>query len=266
MNPKITLPVALHLMVCAAAASAAEPSATEIVQHCYYKYAGDDQRSRLRITLNDPAGKKISTEFTRLWKDYKGQDGIIDKTILYMTYPPDSRGLNFMRWSYASEGKVPDQWVYLPETRMARRISQRDPGNMDWGYTDEDLRIRALDEDVHRYLGATSQESQQYYLVESTPKGNSSYGRRVSWFSKTPDWEDCVESRVDYYDKQGTLIKKQTVRWQKIKGAWVWKTAVAQNMLNKATVVYDMEQVEVNTGLKDDDFNQRALRQEGVRP
>ncbi len=266
MNPKITVSVALFLMAGAVAAKAAEPSATEIVQHCYYKYAGDDQRSRLRITLNDPAGKKISTQFTRLWKDYKGQDGLVDKTILYMTYPPDSRGLNFMRWSYISEGKVPDQWVYLPETRMARRISQRDPENMDWGYTDEDLRIRALDEDVHRYLGATSQENQQYYLVESTPKGNSSYSRRVSWFSKTPDWEDCVESRVDYYNKQGTLIKKQTVRWQKIKNAWLWKTAVAQNMLSNATVVYDMEQVEINVGLKDDDFNQRTLRQEGARP
>ncbi|MEQ6340886.1 MAG: outer membrane lipoprotein-sorting protein [Gammaproteobacteria bacterium] len=265
MSLKIIAPVALHLMACAAAASAAEPTPSEIVQHCYYKYAGDDQRSQLRITLNDPVGKKISNEFTRLWKDYKGQNGLVDKTILYMTYPPDSRGLNFMRWSYVSESKVPDQWVYLPELRMARRISQRDPENMDWGYTDEDLRIRTLDEDAHRYLGTISQESQQYYLVESTPKGNSSYSRRVSWFSKTLDWEDCVESRVDYYDKQNTLIKKQTVRWQKIKGAWAWKTAVAQNMLSKATVVYDMEQVEVNVGLKDDDFNQRALRQEGAR-
>jgi hypothetical protein len=36
---------------------AATPSATETVSHCYYIYAGDDQRSRPTIAIGDHNGK-----------------------------------------------------------------------------------------------------------------------------------------------------------------------------------------------------------------
>lgn len=231
----------------------------EIVQRCSDRYAGDTQRSLLSIALTDEAGRKVKHEFVRLWKTYKGKDGIAEKTILFTQFPPESKEVNFMRWSYTN-GKQPDMWVYLPELHTVRRVSQRDPKNLDWGYVDEDLRPRAIDEDVHRYLGVGTHEAQEFYVVESVPKSRSIYGKRVTYYIKTDNWDDCAPVRVDYHAPGGELIKRENVRWQKIKGAWVWKTAVMKNMKTLTSAVYDMRDVEINVDIPDGQFTERVLR------
>lgn len=76
-----------------------------------------------------------------------------------------------MRWGYTVKtGKLADQWVYLPELNMVRRISQRDTNNMDWGFTDKDLCIRDLEEDEHRLNAIVLQEGEDFYEVESIPR------------------------------------------------------------------------------------------------
>ena len=236
-------------------------SGEEIVKRCYYKYAGEDQRSRLVIALTDENGKQVKSEYLRLWKNYAGKDGIEDKVILFTEFPPDNKGVNFMRWAYSDLGKTADQWVYLPEMRMVRRVSQRDPKNMDWGFTDEDLRIRALDEDRHVFKETSRLEGGDYYLVESIPKQDANYSKRVSWFNKSEDWKNCLQKRVDYYDKQGELMKTQFLKWENVNGAWVWRTVVMRNARSAASAVYDMREVEVNVGLGEEVFSQRTLKQ-----
>lgn len=262
MYPRSVLFCLLTLTVIASPVRADQPalSGAEIVKHCYYKYAGDDQRSQLMIALTDENGKKVKSEYLRLWKNYAGKDGIEDKVILFTQFPPDSKGVNFMRWAYSDLKKNADQWVYLPEMRMVRRVSQRDPNNMDWGFTDEDLRIRALDEDEHVFKEVARFEGGDYYLVESIPKQDPTYGKRVSWFSKADDWQDCLQRRVDYYDKRGELMKSQFMKWERVKDAWVWRTVVVNNSRNSGSAVYDMRNVEVNVGLTDADFTQRTLK------
>lgn len=165
-----TLSLCCILVVTNTVASAATPSAMKIVSQCYYKYAGDDQRSRLTIAISDHNGKVCESEYRRLWKQNDGKDGVTDKVILFTESPTASRGVNFMRWGYpAKSGKPADQWVYLPEMHTVRRISQRDPNSMDWGYTDEDLRIRDLDEDDHRLKQIERSDGQEFYVVESIP-------------------------------------------------------------------------------------------------
>ena len=147
------------------------PGPEDIVAHCQNKYAGDDQRSRLIIVISDADGKAIKSEYHRIWKRYGGKNGIVDKVILFGSAPPDIRGVNFMRWGYtAASGKPADQWVYLPDMHMVRRVSQRDPANMDWGYSDEDLRIRGLEEDTHHLDGIERLDGRDYYVVSSVPR------------------------------------------------------------------------------------------------
>ena len=256
-----TLSLCCLLLVTNTVASAATPSATDIVSHCYYKYAGDDQRSRLTITFSDQNGKLGETEYRRLWKQYDGKNGVLDKVILFTESPTASRGVNFMRWGYpAKSGKPPDQWVYLPEMHMVRRISQRDPNNMDWGYTDDDLRIRDLDEDDHRLKQIERSNGQEFYVVESIPRRASTYGKRISYFNKTTDWQDCAPRRVDYYDKNGELLKQEFITWKRVKTAWVWETAVMYNVRTKVSVSYRMQETVVNVGLDDRLFSERQLR------
>ncbi|MBI3772430.1 MAG: outer membrane lipoprotein-sorting protein [Gammaproteobacteria bacterium] len=253
---------ALVALGCMVVSHAEELTGDEIVKHCYYKYAGEDQRSRLKVTLTDEQGKRVNHEFFRFWKSYDGDVGdVTDKTVLFSEFPPHNRGINFMRWAYTqSSGKAADQWVYLPETHMVRRVSQRDPKNMDWGVNDEDLRVRGLAEDIHTYLGVKNHEGRDFYLVESTPRENDpTYSKRVSWFSKTGDWDTCLERRVDYYDKTNQVSKEQFIKWEKVDDAWVWRTVVVKKSNSQVSAVYDMTDVQVNVGVRDNIFSKRVL-------
>ncbi len=234
-------------------------SGSEIVQRCYYKNAGDDQRSRLLVTSTLTNGKKVSSEYIRLWKNYAGKDGIVDKVVLY-TASAHNQGLAFMRWGYTNDSeRLAEQWVYLPEMRIVKRISKRTPEEMDWGFSDDDLRVRDITEDDHRFVEIRTIEGKEFYVVESIPKNDPIYGKRISWFSKHDDWEQCVEKRVDYFDKEMKMLKKQFVTWRQIDGAWVWENAVIKNFKADSTIVYDVKEVEVNVGLDDREFTTRAL-------
>jgi hypothetical protein len=101
---------------------------------------------------------------------------------------------------------------------MVRRISQRAPKNMDWGYTDEDLRIRDLDEDDHRLKQTGRSGGQDYYAVESLPRHASTHGKRITYFNKT-----------------GELLKQEFITRQRLNAAWIWDTAVMYNVRTKAS-------------------------------
>ncbi|MBL1259787.1 MAG: outer membrane lipoprotein-sorting protein [Thiotrichaceae bacterium] len=234
-------------------------SGAEIVEHCYYKNGGEDQRSRLLVTNTLTNGRKVFSEYIRLWKSYGGQDGIVDKVVLY-TASAHNKGLAFMRWGYTNgSDRLADQWVYLPEMRIVKRISKRSPEEMDWGFSDDDLRVRDIDEDEYRFVEERTVEGKAFYIVESIPKHDPVYGKRISWFSKGKDWEHCLESRVDYFDKEMKMVKKQLITWRKIKGAWVWETGIVKNFRTDSTIVYDARDIEVNVGLKGREFSTRAL-------
>ena len=240
---------------------AEEPGAADIVKRCYYKYAGEDQRSRLMIVLADAQGNRSTSEYRRVWKNYHGRDGVLEKVMLFTVTPAEMRGVNFMRWDYtAASGKPPDQWVYLPEMNMVRRVSRRDPKNMEWGYIDEDLRVRALEEDTHRLDGVVQRDDEEFYVVESVPRGDSAYSRRITHFNKTAVWDDCAPRQVDYYAKDGELLKQEVITWKKIKDAWVWETATIHNVQNGVSATYQMLDTEVNVSLPDAIFSERQLR------
>ena len=253
----VTLLLLLSLSVGAAESRAL--SGKEIVQRCHYKNPGDDHRSRLLVSSTLADGRKVTSEYIRLWKNYGGKDGVVDKVVLYAA-GSHNEGLAFMRWGYVNGSKrLADQWIYLPETRVVKRIAKRSPGEMDWGFSDDDLRLRDIDEDDHRFLGVRTLEGNEFYVVESIPKHDHIYGKRISWFSKTKEWEYCLETRIDYFDKEMKMVKKQLISWRLIDGAWVWERATIKNFRADSTTVYEVKDIEVNVGLKDREFSTRTL-------
>jgi hypothetical protein len=245
------------------AVHAQEPDGKTIVQNCDYKNPGQDQRSKLTITLKDKDSNERTNIYLRLWKDYKGQDSIADKMVLFTEYPPDAKGAGFMRWAFTSEtGKNADQWIYLPVLRKSRRVSIRDPGDSFLGsdLTYADISGRGVDQDEHKFIKIDEHDGNPYYMVESTPKEqNALYSRRVSWFLKSADWEGCVKSAVLYYDPKGELLKKQSLTWQKVNDAWLWKKVEVQNVQTQHLSVFQIDDAEVNVGLNDDIFTERTL-------
>ncbi|KAF0192294.1 MAG: hypothetical protein FD165_919 [Gammaproteobacteria bacterium] len=239
-------------------------SAVDIVKRCYYKNAGNDQQTKLSITLKDKSGSEKKNVYARYWKDYKGRDDIADKMLLTTEYPPDAEGSKFLRWAYTRESrKNADQWIYLPVLKKVRRVSVRDEGDSFLGsdLTYADIGMRAVEEDNHAFYETDDPNRSDYYVIESTPKEASSlYSRRILWFNKSASADDCVNVRIDYFDKKNnTLLKTQTLKWQRHDGAWVWDRVEVHNVQNDHRSIFEVADVKVNTGLDDTLLSERNL-------
>lgn len=271
MSINATYPGLTALVICAVlvfptAVLAQEPklTGTEIVKKCGYKYQGEDQKSKFIVTLIDKDKNEKKHIYWRLWKDFKGKDNILNKMLLFTIYPPDARGVDFMRWAYtANMDKNADQWVYLPELRKIRRVTIRDPGDSFLGsdLTHADITPRRLDQDTHRYLGIDRVRNLQFYVVEELPKQkNPLYSKRIEWYIKTPDWSNCARVKVEYYDRKGNVLKEQYTKWQRVKGAWLWDTLIVRNVQTHHTSVFKNRDVAINTGFPASIFDLRTLR------
>ncbi len=191
-------------------------------------------------------------------------DQLNEKMLLFTEYPPDARGAAFMRWGYQSaSGKKAQHWIYLPELKKIRRISVRDQADRFLGseLTYADITPRAVEEDSHQFVGRHRKGKDNYVLVASMPKDKSYlYSKRVHWFKLGRTWHDCVVSRTDYYDHKGQLLKKQYYNWQNVKGVWVWREVLVENVQTYRSSLFTVENATVNTGLRDEYFAERTLR------
>ncbi len=239
-------------------------SSRDIVKKCGTKYPGKDQTSTFTVVLTDNQGNKKKSIYLRLWKDYQGAKGIVDKMILFTEYPPDAKGTAFMRVAYTPDvGKNADQWVYLPLLAKTRRVTIRDPGdsflNSDLTYAD--VSYHSLDEFEYELMGIQNYQGKDHYVVESTPKDDPVlYKKRVLWFTKKPDWDDCTNVRIDYYDTRGDLLKKQEITWQRIKDAWIWDRVKVNNIQTSHSSEFIISDVAIDTGLRDRIFSERTLK------
>lgn len=246
------------------AVTAEELSGYEIVKSCGYKNPGTDQRSKLTITLVDKDGNKRKNVYLRLWKDFKGVKEIADKMVLITEFPPDARGTGFMRWAFIPDAeKNADQWIYLPVLRKIRRVSIRDPGDSFLGsdLTYADISGRQIDQDEHTFVKIDKKNGKEFYVVESVPReANPLYSKRISWFSKGSNFDFCVTVGIVYHDSKGDELKKQSLSWQKIDDAWLWKKVEVKNVQTNHSSIFTVSEAEVNVGLRDNVFSERTLK------
>ena len=250
------------------ALDAAAPESTltgkEIFERCNFKYPGEDQQSTLTIILRDKDGNERKNVYHRLWKDYKGVGGIVDKMVLYTEFPPDAEGAAFMRWAYTpASDKNADQWIYLPVLKKIRRVAIRDPGDSFLGsdLTYADISARDIDADEHTLTRIVKRGNQEFYAVASKPHSGkkSLYSKTMSWFEKGQDWSGCVKRQVDYYDNKGVPLKQQIIKWQQVENAWVWSEVLVKNLQTSHSSLFRITDVKINVGLHDDAFTERAL-------
>lgn len=262
----------LCALVCAAGLSAyaaglqaaeeEELTGKRIFELCGNKYPGEDQQGVFTVIFQDKDGKVTKSEYLRFWKDYKGKDGVADKMLLFTTFPPEAKGSSFMRVAYTQYDKPVDQWIYLPALKKIRRVSIRDLGDsfLNSNLTYADVSRRALEADEHKYIGMSQVDDASFYVVESTPKeANPIYGKRTFWFLKAKDWDECVNTRIDYYDNNGELIKDQFIKWQRVGDAWVWDRVLVRSRRTLSASIFQISEIKINAGVDDDLFTARAL-------
>jgi Outer membrane lipoprotein-sorting protein len=255
-------------VVLSAKADETEPrTARDIVKYCEYKNPGNDQRSHLTIILTDKDGSEKKNVYRRLWKNYKGNDGIDTKMMLFTEFPPDAEGVGFMRWAYTSNAdKNADQWIYLPTLKKIRRVSVRDPGDSFLGsdLTYFDISGRSIDADDYKITKTERSGNNDVIVIESTPHEDSSslYSRVVSYYVKGvgSSWDTCVKRQAEYYDKKGEPLKQQVITWQQVKDAWVWDEMKVHNLQTDHSSTFQITDVQINVGLDNDMFSERNLQ------
>lgn len=264
---KTRLVAALALCMASAPYAGAEEqqvTADEIVQHCDYKYPGDDQKAQMTIIKQDRAGSEKKEVYQRLWKDYKGKDGVTEKMVMFTEYPPDSQGAGFLRVAYTPDkDRLEDQWIYLPSLKKMRRVSVRDPGDAFLGtdLTYADIAGRQLGDDVHTVVKTMKRGNDDVIAVQNVPKdpSRSLYGKTVSWFVKSGDWDTCHKEQVDYFDPKGEPLKQEVMKWQRVGNAWLWDEVKVTNVRTGHSSTFKVTDAQINVGLSDDTFSQRNI-------
>ena len=87
------------------------------------------------------------------------------------------------------------------------------------------------------------------------------YRRTINWLKQDP----LRIVHIDYYGNDGTLALSQDIRWQQIGRAWVWRDITGRVPGKGIWTRLKLEDVQVDTGLRDRDFSKRHMRRGAIR-
>ena len=226
-------------------------------------YEIKDQKNKVTLKLIDQNGSMKEIVALRHWKNNNNENGFSSKTVIFTEAPADMRGQAILIWDYSALDKGEDIWIYLPGLRNVRRVlpQQQDEAFMGSDLTFADMGQRRLDEDVHQSIRKESYRGIPCVVVESTPKEKGNlYSKRISWISE----KDDTIQKIDYYDRNGKLLKRQTIDWNDLKDGekkiHIWQKTDIINVQSGHKTVFLVSDLKINSGLSDGDFTERALQ------
>jgi outer membrane lipoprotein-sorting protein len=238
------------------ATAQAQVTGLKIMENVYNRPTGEDIESQLTMTLINSRGDRREREIKQFIKDFGDQE----KKIMFFTAPADVRNTSFMSWSYTSEAKDDDQWIYLPALKKVKRISSDSKSDSFMGsdFTYDDLGDRHPSEDSHKILREESLKGEECYVVESIPLDeNSAYSRMVSWIIK----DKWIGLKREYYDEDEDLLKVLTVKsFDKIDGYWVLLHFEMHNVQKDHTTRMELANVTIDHGIADSTFTERMMK------
>lgn len=256
--------------------AANEITASDIIKRAYNVDRVDDQFSTLTITIKKANNPDKKLAFKMAWKNTKGKDGYQEKVLLVGEFPPDQAGIVYMSFRRGpNASKEDDTWLYLPELRTVRRISQRDHKHEhDDVFGNSALKRMHLEQrdpsnDSHELLRVDTLEDREYYVIESTlPKQAmpmkmdmpEHYIKYDSWIDK----KTFTTRRIEFYgaNKQPDVVMNLT--WVKMDNTWIWKKVIGKDRTTGNVTLFQISDIKVNTGINSRLFTKRTMKR-GVR-
>jgi len=226
------------------------------------KKADDTKAPGSMMTIIDNAGMKKIRKF-----DVFYQDSTVGKNA-YMVFlePADVSGTKFL--TLGRHGGDSDQRLYLPALKKTRKISSSGKDgefvNSDiWYY---DLEERYFEDNTYTLLSVDETltdkvfEGMKFNKIEMKPvRSDCPYAKTIAWVNE----ENNFIYRMDAFDKNGgSLLKTITfVKVENIKGVLVPIQMVVTNHKKGSKTLMQLNNVEVNIGLKDGIFSEKNLEQ-----
>lgn len=242
--------------------SASADDIMERSQRAYY-FAGEDAKGMMTMELIDRKGRTRRRVLTMLRRNQEsaGQQ----KYFMYFHEPGDVRGLTLMVWKYP--GRDDDRWIYVPAVDLIRRIAAEDKYSSFVGsdFSYEDVSGRDVSEDTHRFLGDEMLDDREVFVIESIPRTQAAFTRRVSWIAA----DSFLPLKIEYYDAQDQLQRVFTantiedIAVGEGDGRRAYRTIMKRTMENVRTghrTELTVTSVSYDLGLSDDDFSERHMR------
>ncbi len=222
---------------------------------------GDTRTSKTTMTLINKHGSQRVRQLVSYAKDYPGET----KQVMVFTQPADVKGVANLSYEYDDVNKNDDTWLYLPAMRKARRIAgaARNGYFMGSDFTYDDMGDRQPEEDTHSLLREEQRDGVNCWVIESRPlDANYMYSKRVSWVRQDNDMINYVE----YYDRQGQLLKTLSVRdIKQVDGLWAAGIMEMHNVQDDHRTVIENNEIVFNQPVKDRLFRVSTLERGQLR-
>ncbi|MFQ5779796.1 MAG: outer membrane lipoprotein-sorting protein [Nitrospiria bacterium] len=222
-------------------------------------YAMDDQTATVIFRVVSAKGVEKKTLFKLFWKNGFGRDNLNSKTLLVTESPSQKKGQKFLVWEYVEEDKA-DLWLYLPDLRQVRRVQPGRHRHDDEEESDllfEDMHQRRVEVDDHLLLPEKKVRGEPCFVIENRLRENRLYGKTVTYISKNQG----TIRKIEYFSREGTLLKTQWIEWRQIGRTFVWKESQIFKAQSRRKTFIEVDDVKVNVDLPDSLFSERALRQ-----
>jgi uncharacterized protein len=205
---------------------------------------------RMMISEADGTKKERALEIRR-----KGADNQ-QKVLVRLQGPADLKGTALLS---VNKGKSSDQWLFLPSSKQTRRIqsSKKNGSFMDSELSYEDMGTSSEAQFSSKVLREEDMGGRRFSVIESVPKGESSYGKIHVWV----DLETYLVGKMEYFDKAQKPLKVSTFSNYKKFDQGVWRAQKIQvaNLQTKRGTVLELSGLALNKGLDDGEFTESAL-------
>jgi outer membrane lipoprotein-sorting protein len=244
MKIKIQSAVIIVLILTGTFLSAHAQNASTILKNMdNVLYAPEDMTGTNTIILIDRNGKKEIRE-----ADIK-QKGT-DKRIIRFVSPASQAGISVL--------SLPNDvmYLYLPafgkERRISASVKNQNFAGTDFSY--DDMESKPYSE---KYTPKLINKEGNVFVLELTPKGRSEYSKIVVNVNKTDYYPELME----YYDRGNTKIKVAEYTFKKTGNYWNAKEIEMSNLKKNHKTIMQMSDIKYDTGLTDNDFTVRKLKQ-----
>ena len=195
------------------------------------------------------------------------KNGIDSKLLVKFLSPADIKGTGFLQVEHSTGDD--DQWIYLPALKKTRRLVANNKKDSFVGsdFSYGDVLLPKVDFYKHTLLRSEPMGGQDCYVIESLPrdedvKRDSGYAKKITWVRK----DNFLETKVEYYDVSGRLLKTQTVSDHKLvepdTQRWI---ALRREMVNHQTehkTILTFDRIEADVPVADDAFTTRSIERE----
>jgi hypothetical protein len=249
--------------LCLGLAAFADAKGAEIA-HKYFdlKKAQDTSAPGSSMVIIDKSGNKKVRKLDVFYQD-KGEG---KNAYMVFSAPTDVNGTKFLTIGHKRADS--DQRLYLPALKKVRKISSDGKDgefvNSDlWYY---DLEERYFEDNAYAFLSENETiadkafDGMKFWKIEMKPvKADCPYAKSVAWVSMS----DNFIYKLDCYDKKDGALLKTIVfpKVENLQGVLVPIQSMVTNHKKGSRTLLQLNDVKVNSGLKDELFSVKQLEQ-----